>query len=229
MTDSASTLVSDAALCPICREFMAAPVSLPCGHTYCDYCLREWAERPGCAHCPLCQKPVPSPFPSVNLALRDLMTQQWPVEAATAQEALSKRPRRRRTVAAYNFRPASQLPMHFDMAVALYCAEHKITDPDDQRCVALALYAHLGGHIKNKCFPLTHVVSGTNWDMSGTDDMLLAMASVRWNALSGSRKYNLRERLPPCFSSIWWPHLRAFAVRDEAEMMRRVEAELCRN
>ena len=38
--------------CAICSELMEAPITLPCGHSFCRGCLRDWVEQsPVCPHC----------------------------------------------------------------------------------------------------------------------------------------------------------------------------------
>ncbi len=44
--------------CPVCRETVVHPVSLPCGHRFCYLCLKGVFARHGT--CPMCRKPIPS-------------------------------------------------------------------------------------------------------------------------------------------------------------------------
>lgn len=55
--------------CPICLDVLRDPVTVPCGHNFCQSCLQELRQRPGppdgggaggAARCPLCQEPVPA-------------------------------------------------------------------------------------------------------------------------------------------------------------------------
>nr|XP_021397314.2 E3 ubiquitin-protein ligase TRIM47 [Lonchura striata domestica] len=55
--------------CPICLDVLRDPVTVPCGHNFCQGCLQELRQRPGppdgggaggAARCPLCQEPVPA-------------------------------------------------------------------------------------------------------------------------------------------------------------------------
>ncbi|XP_058708508.1 E3 ubiquitin-protein ligase TRIM47 [Poecile atricapillus] len=55
--------------CPICLDVLRDPVTVPCGHNFCQGCLQALRQRPGppdgggaggAARCPLCQEPVPA-------------------------------------------------------------------------------------------------------------------------------------------------------------------------
>jgi hypothetical protein len=42
--------------CPVCMDYIASPVSLPCSHTYCQECIDEVIKNSEKCYCPLCQK-----------------------------------------------------------------------------------------------------------------------------------------------------------------------------
>ncbi|XP_069775832.1 E3 ubiquitin-protein ligase TRIM39-like isoform X2 [Narcine bancroftii] len=48
------------AVCPICLEFFAEPVTIDCGHNFCRVCIEQhwWSER-GAATCPQCRTRLP--------------------------------------------------------------------------------------------------------------------------------------------------------------------------
>ena len=56
--------------CGICQEKFTTPRSLPCLHSFCEKCLREWAKRgkdqPGLPTCPNCRKPTEIPTGGVK-------------------------------------------------------------------------------------------------------------------------------------------------------------------
>ena len=60
--------------CSICSDILIDPVSLHCGHTYCQLCLaRVWRSRgklaPNSLTCPVCRLPWRN-YPGVNITLR---------------------------------------------------------------------------------------------------------------------------------------------------------------
>ncbi|XRB20413.1 RING-type domain-containing protein [Pseudoscourfieldia marina] len=58
--------------CPICFELMLAPTRtpvllFPCGHTFCDACLRQHIDVHGKGRCPVCRKSIASRAANVPL------------------------------------------------------------------------------------------------------------------------------------------------------------------
>ncbi|KAM3598560.1 uncharacterized protein V6R79_019582 [Siganus canaliculatus] len=51
-------------LCPVCMGDPQEPLSLPCEHTFCVTCIKQWL-GPGQMYCPLCMQPVNDDFPMV--------------------------------------------------------------------------------------------------------------------------------------------------------------------
>lgn len=45
-------------MCGVCHEMFIDPVALPCGHTFCEFCIRMWFKR--CCCCPVCRHRVMS-------------------------------------------------------------------------------------------------------------------------------------------------------------------------
>jgi bifunctional apoptosis regulator len=66
--------------CPLCFDILLDPVTLVCGHTYCEICLaqlwkneeRNWTNEPPSILCPSCRNPTDK-FPQVNFMLRDVI------------------------------------------------------------------------------------------------------------------------------------------------------------
>ena len=67
--------------CPLCFDILLDPVTLVCGHTYCEICLaqlwkneeRNWTNEPPSILCPSCRNPTDK-FPQVNFMLRYALT-----------------------------------------------------------------------------------------------------------------------------------------------------------
>ncbi|CAL8326335.1 unnamed protein product [Lota lota] len=69
----AATLAAEQIQCSICLDIFSKPVSIPCGHNFCMYCLATcWATRQE-AQCPLCMEVFnPTPALRVNRSLADI-------------------------------------------------------------------------------------------------------------------------------------------------------------
>ncbi|XP_051935021.1 E3 ubiquitin-protein ligase TRIM35-like [Hippocampus zosterae] len=64
--------VEDNLQCPLCLEIFQDPVLLPCSHTLCDGCLRQWRKEKGDLSCPVCRAEFASMDPPLNLALKNV-------------------------------------------------------------------------------------------------------------------------------------------------------------
>ncbi|CAK9111852.1 unnamed protein product [Durusdinium trenchii] len=61
--------------CAICWKLLLEPVSVPCGHTFCQGCL---AQALGYRNvCSVCRAPVP-PGQAVNVLIRSMIAEQYP-------------------------------------------------------------------------------------------------------------------------------------------------------
>ncbi|XP_058140736.1 E3 ubiquitin-protein ligase TRIM65 isoform X1 [Dasypus novemcinctus] len=55
----AAQLLEEKLTCAICLERFRAPVTLPCGHSFCRACIQDSEDRCG-AMCPVCREPFPA-------------------------------------------------------------------------------------------------------------------------------------------------------------------------
>ena len=54
--------------CVICQELFINAYTLPCAHSFCEWCIKEWTKRKGHKDCPICRKKITSD-PVHSLAL----------------------------------------------------------------------------------------------------------------------------------------------------------------
>ncbi|XP_070988629.1 zinc-binding protein A33-like isoform X2 [Oncorhynchus clarkii lewisi] len=69
---SGSSFQEEDLSCPVCRDIFKDPVLVPCGHSFCEICLREtWKQRES-RKCPVCKRKCSKDWYPPNLALESL-------------------------------------------------------------------------------------------------------------------------------------------------------------
>lgn len=69
--------------CVICQELFINAYTLPCAHSFCEWCIKEWMKRKGHKDCPICRKKITSE-PVHSLALDNAVSKL--VEKLSADE-----------------------------------------------------------------------------------------------------------------------------------------------
>jgi len=65
-----SILTLDRLRCPICGEIFNTPITLLCGHTFCEKCINGYINRP----CPMCRVRIQA-IPNKNIVLCDIVAE----------------------------------------------------------------------------------------------------------------------------------------------------------
>ncbi|KAI7814649.1 E3 ubiquitin-protein ligase TRIM39-like isoform X1 [Triplophysa rosa] len=59
--------------CSVCQDVFTDPVTTPCGHNFCNTCLKKWWDSSQKCKCPLCKENFPKrPDLKINIILREL-------------------------------------------------------------------------------------------------------------------------------------------------------------
>ncbi|XP_043945349.1 bifunctional apoptosis regulator [Protopterus annectens] len=65
--------------CHCCYEILINPITLNCGHSFCQHCLAKWWECSRKTECPVCREKWEG-FPKVSILLRDTVEKLFPDE-----------------------------------------------------------------------------------------------------------------------------------------------------
>lgn len=86
--------------CSICLDVFTNPVSIPCGHNFCQSCILGYWKTSPLYQCPMCKKSFyKRPDISVNTVLREIAEQFKEIRVRSVQGAMSEEGReKRRTV-----------------------------------------------------------------------------------------------------------------------------------
>ncbi|XP_037540672.1 tripartite motif containing 35-39 [Nematolebias whitei] len=74
--------------CSICQEVFRDPVVLPCSHSFCKVCLRNWWREKPMHECPICKRRSAVKDPPVSLVLKNLCESFLVEKHQRASEAL---------------------------------------------------------------------------------------------------------------------------------------------
>ena len=83
----------EAPSCAVCMDLPLDPVTLSCGHSFCEICLAQvWANErfrsSSQLKCPMCQKRWKC-YPSVDVVLRGMIDQAFPEEVRIRRASLT--------------------------------------------------------------------------------------------------------------------------------------------
>ncbi|XP_069047536.1 E3 ubiquitin-protein ligase TRIM11-like isoform X2 [Lepisosteus oculatus] len=71
-----ASALEDALVCAVCLDLFQEPVSLPCGHSFCQACIRRHWNSSGDCRCPQCRRAIPDPLAlRRNLSLAEVAEQ----------------------------------------------------------------------------------------------------------------------------------------------------------
>lgn len=83
--------------CSICLDVFTNPVSIPCGHNFCQSCIIGYWKASPLHQCPMCKKTFyKRPDISVNTVLREIAEQFKEIRVGSVQRAMSEEGREKR-------------------------------------------------------------------------------------------------------------------------------------
>nr|XP_020670955.1 zinc finger protein RFP-like isoform X2 [Pogona vitticeps] len=91
--ESALQHLCDETTCPICLEYFKDPVTVDCGHNFCQACLTQYWGKPGReASCPQCREPCPQRDFKPNRQLASIVeiAKKFRLQMTRGAEALGK-------------------------------------------------------------------------------------------------------------------------------------------
>ncbi|XP_074493291.1 zinc-binding protein A33-like [Sebastes fasciatus] len=74
--------------CPVCHDVFRDPVLLPCSHSFCKDCLKNWWRKKQTRECPVCKTISSTSEPPLNRALKNLCEDFLQERDQRASEAL---------------------------------------------------------------------------------------------------------------------------------------------
>ncbi|XP_049923722.1 E3 ubiquitin-protein ligase TRIM7-like [Epinephelus moara] len=88
---STGNLSEEQVHCSICLDVFTNPVSIPCGHNFCQSCILGYWKTSPLYQCPMCKKSFyKRPDISVNTVLREIAEQFKEIRVRSAEEKVSK-------------------------------------------------------------------------------------------------------------------------------------------
>lgn len=140
---SLATSLQSELQCAICRDIHYPPLSLHCGHSFCQECLEWWWKTS--PTCPTCRAEISGSLPQVNSSLKQCMLGLYPSQVVqrlqTRKNATAGEDGGRHSRGYEVLSPLEDEFWHSIATPSLKVRRNVVLDADDQRMqVALALY-----------------------------------------------------------------------------------------